>query len=318
MSDKLEILKMVEEGKLSAEEALSMIEAVTQTERIERYDEPVMDKAAENTAGGDASYKDFDIALIASRLNIEKSNVDDVTIEIMDSLTRELVPKPDWLTFREEGSLISIQERRPQNINDLIDFVKNSAQIFKQALFINIKLPMHTVVDHAEISSVSGNLSMIGLKGVDLSLKSVSGNVHMMQVKASKISAKTTSGSVVIEDVKCASGIYSSTSGKVKVSGDHTRIKLKNVSGAIRYDDAGDVKAVTGSSISGKIEIRVKAPEKYNLKLDSISGSIDTSGFAVVEKQTSGRKSVNISDRSTAYEIALSIVSGQIVLDSLA
>jgi DUF4097 and DUF4098 domain-containing protein YvlB len=235
----------------------------------------------------------------------------------MDSQTRELVPKPDWLIFKEEGKCISIQEHRPQTLNDLISFVKNSEQIFKQTLFINIKLPMHTVVDHADISSVSGNLSMIGLKGLDLNLKSVSGNIHLMQIKSSKISAKTTSGAVIIEDIKCAAGIYSSTSGKVKVNGEHSRIKLKNVSGNIRYDDSGDVREVIGNAVSGKIEVRVKSPERYNLKLDSISGSIDTSGFAVVEKESTGRKRVSITDRSTAYAITLGIVSGKIVLDSI-
>ncbi|MBS7527298.1 DUF4097 family beta strand repeat protein [Fusibacter paucivorans] len=318
MGNKLEILKMIEAGNLSAEEALSMIEAVDQAERIEQYEISDIKVTAETITGSDtSSYKDFDIALIASRLNVEKSNVDDVTIEIMDSQTRELVPKPEWLVFKEEGSRISIQEHRPQSLNDLIDFVRNSAQILKQTLFINIKLPMHTVVDHADISSVSGNLSMIGLKGLDLNLKSVSGNIHLMQVKSSKIGAKTTSGTVIIEDVKCANGSYGSTSGKVKVNGEHSRIKLKNVSGGIQYDDSGDVKEVVGNSVSGKIEVRVKAPERYNLKLDSISGSIDTSGFAVVEKESTGRKHVSITDRSTTYEITLGIVSGKIILDSV-
>jgi hypothetical protein len=89
------------------------------------------------------------------------------------------------------------------------------------------------------------------------------------------------------------------------------------VSGNIRYDDSGDVREVIGNAVSGKIEVRVKSPERYNLKLDSISGSIDTSGFAVVEKESTGRKRVSITDRSTAYAITLGIVSGKIVLDSI-
>lgn len=319
MNEKIEILKMVANGDISPEEALGLIEAVDQTEKIELTadvdDDKVIDDEDMYQKTID-SVKRFKIALIASKINMEKSNVDDVTIEILDGDTRELIPKPDWLLFSEEGDLISIKEKRPQGVNDLIEFIKNTAQILTGKLFINIKLPLNTVVGEADISCVSGSISLIGISGLDFNLKNVSGNINISQIKASRLTANATSGTIISEDVVCKRGSYKTTSGKIKVNGQHQNILLNNVSGTIFYKERGDVQQVEGQVVSGKIEVLVPKPEKYNLNLSALSGSIDTSGFAPVNKETSGKKSVNLNNRTEGYDISLKAVSGKVILDT--
>jgi len=321
MKNKLDILKMVASNEISPEEALALIDAIDYTEPVDHSDgnelEEEMQERIENHMDEPLSSKKFDIGLISCRLNIEKSNVDDVTVEILDAQTRNFIPKPDWLYFSEEGDTIFVKEKRTDRFNDIIDFIKNSAQIMKSQVFINIKLPLDMMIENAKIGNVSGNLSLIGINALELSLKTVSGQINVMQVKANKMAAKTTAGSITVDDVKIGSGQYSSTSGKLKVYGSHQRVKLKNVSGGIRIEDNSDVVKVIGESVSGKLEVYVKSPEKYNLSLEALSGKIDTSGFAVVEKLSAGKKSVHISDRSTGHHINLSVLSGEILLDAV-
>ncbi len=318
MNEKLEILKMVASGEISPEEALNLIEAVDQTEKItltKEVDE-VETEEASGYNGTIDNVKRFKVALIASRINFEKSNVDDVTIEILDGETRALMPKPDWLIFSEEGDLITIKEKRPQGVNDLIEFIKNSAQILKQKLFINIKLPMSTVIGEAEVSCVSGNISLIGISGYDFNLKNVSGNIQIAQVKASRLTVNATSGTIVVDDVTCSQGSYTATSGKIKVKGKHNKIHLNNVSGTIDYTELGDVKIVNGQLVSGKMMVYVPKPEKYDLSIEAVTGSIDPSGFGVVNKEMSGRKRVVQQGKSDDYKIRLKAISGEILLDS--
>jgi len=321
MKDKLDILKMVASNEISPDEALSLIDALDHTERIDHGDggelEEEIQEQIENRKGEPLSSKKFDIGLISCRLNIEKSNVDDVTVEILDAQTRSFIPKPDWLYFSEEGDTIYVKERRTDRFNDVIDFIKNSAQIMKSQVFINMKLPLDMMIECAKIGSISGNLSLIGINALDVSLKTVSGQINVMQVKVNRMSAKTTAGSITIEDVKIGSGQYASTSGKLKVYGSHQKIKLKNVSGGIRVEDTNDVVKVFGQSVSGKLEVYVKSPEKYNLSLEAMSGKIDTSGFAAVEKLGSGKKRVKVDSRSTGHYIELNVVSGTILVDAV-
>jgi hypothetical protein len=321
MKDKLDILKMVASNEISPDEALSLLDALDHTEGIDIDDGGDIVEALEEPvdSGNDAplSYKNFDIGLISCRLNVEKSNVDDVTVEILDAQTRAFIPKPEWLYFSEEGDTIYVKERRMDRFNDVIDFIKNSAQIMKSQVFINIKLPLDMLIENAKIGSISGNLSLIGIDAHDIALKTVSGQINVMQVKVNRMMAKTTAGSITVDDVKVGSGQYTSTSGKLKVYGSHQKIKLKNVSGGIRVEDTNDVANVYGQSVSGKLEVYVKSPEKYNLSLETMSGKIDTSGFAVVEKLGSGKKIVKVDNRSRGHYIELNVVSGTILLDAV-
>ncbi len=314
MNNKLEILKMIEAGKISVEEGLELIEAAEQTERIESDSSNEEEYYTYKQADRE-TLKNFDVALVSCKLNIERSNVEDVTIELLNPQTRELVEKPDWLQFYEEENYIAIKEKRNGSFGDLINFFKDSGENPFKTIFINIKLPMNLVIDQGKFSSVSGNLSAIGLNGVDFTFKTVSGKVYMTGVRAQVIKGKSTSGSVVSEDVRCENGIYGSTSGRLKITGQHGIAKGKTVSGSIEFDGGDEMMQADFSTVSGKIDIKVETPEQYNLSMDSLSGGIDPSGFAVVDKETGSKRRVNISNRSEDRWIKASTVSGKILFD---
>ncbi len=314
MNSKLEILKMIEAGKITVEEGLELIEAAEQAELIESETRDDEERYSfEETAREEL--KNFDIALVSCKLNIERSNVDDIIIELMDPKTRELVEKPDWLQFYEEENYIAIKEKRSGGFGDLIDFFKDNGENPFKSVFINVKLPMGTVVDQGKFSSVSGSISAIGINGIDLTFKSVSGKVYLTGIKAQILQGKSTSGTVISEDIKCAKGQYKSTSGRLKVTGHHISVVGKTVSGSIEFDGGDELKTAEFSTVSGKIDIKVETPELYNLTMDSMSGTLDPSGFAVVDKDISGKRRVNVVNRSEERWVKATTVSGKILYD---
>ncbi len=330
MSDKLEILKMIESGKINVDEGLQMIEALELTEKIEDdVREEIYSKQDESKNSNEVysiekelketpekDFKDFDVSLTTCKLNVERSNVDDVTIELMDDKTRELISKPEWLHLIEERNTISIKESRVTNLTDIFDFFK-SGNIMLNSVFINVKIPMETVIDKGRFSNVSGSVSLIGLKGVDLEAKSVSGKVYVADLKAKTLQLKSTSGNVIADNIKAGKSYLKTTSGKVKCTGDQYYLECKTVSGGIEADCGALLNNIHASTISGKISLHLTEPESFNLKLDSMSGGIETNGFAVVNKSNSGKRSVNIENRSEMKSIVASTVSGKISIDKL-
>ncbi|GAB6107019.1 DUF4097 family beta strand repeat-containing protein [Fusibacter bizertensis] len=328
MSDKLEILKMIESGKITVDEGLQMIEALEQTEKIEddvreeiysSSDEESINIEKEIYGTSNTSprnLKNFDVSLTTCKLNVERSNVEDVTIELLDDKTREYINKPEWLHMVEDKNTISIKESRVTNLTDIFDFFKSS-NLSLNSIFINVKIPMEAVIDKGKFTNVSGSISLIGLKGVDIEARSVSGKVYAADIKSKIIQLKSTSGSVIADNLKAAKGYLKTTSGKVKFSGETYQLECKSVSGSTDVECGQMLEKIVASTVSGKVTMYLLEPESFNLQLSTVSGGIETNGFAVVDKSNSGKRSVNINNRSESKWINASTISGKIVLDKL-
>lgn len=310
MNQKLEVLRMIEAGEISVEKGLELLEAAEQTEQLEAE---ITSKAVEERYQVNQGNVSFQVSLVNSRLNIERSNVSEVTVELFDNRTRELISKPDWLTIKEENGLISIKEDKKGSFMNLLDIFKSDKDSMGAA-FINIKLPKDTIINEAKLGSISGSLSVLGVKANKIHATTVSGKVHAADTECTQIKLKSTSGSVIGDNIASVWVDLGSTSGSIKLSGSHEEAKCGTVSGGVSYEGSEKLKSLSVSSVSGGITVKVSEPEKYNLNLTSVSGKIDTSGFAVVDSGP-GRKKVLVENRSEALQIKASTVSGKIVLD---
>ena len=314
---------MIESGKISVDEGLQMIEALEQTERIqddtrEEIYESTQEKAKilekEIYPKQNEKLYTFDVSLTTCKLNVERSNVEDITIELLDDKTRELITKPEWLYLDETQNVVTIKEKRVTNLSDIFDFFK-IGNTFSNAIFINVKIPRNCSIDKGKFNNVSGGISLIGLKGIDIEAKSISGKVYVADIIARVALFKSTSGSVVADNVRAARAYLDSVSGKIKFSGDASELELKTVSGNVEAYCLDTLDNILAKTVSGKVSISVKEPEKFNLQLASLSGGIETNGFAMVDKSTSGKKSVTVNNRSESKSITASTVSGKIIID---
>ena len=320
MSDKLEILKMIEVGKISVEEGLQLIEALEQTEKIEdevreeRYPDETTEEDLFKKPQNEQVLKDFDVSLTTCKLNVERSTVDEITVELLDAKTRTLIEKPEWLHLHEDKNTVIIKESRTTNLSDIFDFFK-SGNAMLNSIFINVKVPMETIIDKGKFTNVSGSMSLFGLNGIDIDARTVSGKVHAADLKVKILGLKSTSGSVIADNITVAKAYLKSTSGKVKTSGVHSVIDCKTVSGNIEVESGDALKTINASTVSGKTTLSVTQPERFNLNFNTISGGIETNGFAVVNKANTGKRSVQITNRSKDHSIQATSVSGKIILD---
>lgn len=310
MNQKLDVLRMIEAGEISVEKGLELLEAAEQTEQVEADITSQKVEERYQIQQGDLS---FQVSLVNSRLNIERSNVSEVTVELYDNRTRELISKPEWLSIKEENGHITIKEDKKGSFMNLLDIFKTDKDSIGAA-FINIKLPKNAVINDAKLGSISGSLSVLGVKANKIQATTVSGKVHAADIECTHIKLKSTSGAVVGDNIESVWVDLGSTSGSVKLSGNHEDVKCGTVSGSLLYEGAERLKSLNLSSVSGGITVKVLEPEKYNLNLTSVSGKIDTSGFAVVDSAP-GRKKVVVENRSEALQIKASTVSGKIALD---
>ena len=315
MTSKLEILKMIELGELSVEQGLEMIETLDQTEKIEA--DLMRDQKA--SYGKEQYRKDaltIEVSLVSSKLNVERSNVEEVVVELYDDSTRELIHQPEWLFIEENDNRITIRESRTSSITDLFDFFKGNKENMSP-VYINLKLPYDAFVEMGKFSTVSGSVSAIGLKGNRVELSSVSGTVHAADIDANRVKLKSVSGQVIVDQIKSTEGSFTTTSGKLKITGSQVKANCSSVSGGVEYTGSDALETLALSNVSGKLMVKIPEPERYNLTLTSLSGKIDTSGFAVVDKSTPGKKNVSVNNRSENRLIKASTVSGAIWIDKL-
>lgn len=312
MNQKLDILKMIEAGEISVEKGLELLEAAEQTEQVEAEISSNVIEERYEMPKGDIGLQ---VSLINSRLNVERSNVSEATVELYDNRTRELISQPEWLSIKEENGVIVIKEDKKGSFLNLLDIFKLDKESVGTA-FINIKLPKDGIINDAKLASISGSISILGVQGNRINASTVSGKVHAADIKCSQIRLKSTSGSVVGDQVQTVFADLGSTSGSVKLSGSHEEVKCGSVSGSVQYEGDQKLKNINASSVSGSITMKMSEPEKFNLNLTSVSGRIDTSGFGVVSSAP-GKKKVLVDNRSADYQIKASTVSGKIVLDKL-
>jgi len=310
LNEKLEILKRLENKEITPEEALELIETQNYRERTKKqikYSETDSNEPQE----GNVENKAISLVLDRCKISIERSKVEDITIALMDMHTRELIGRPSWLIFEETEDEIVIREEglSIENHFSFMNLIKHNPGIL-----INVKVPINYSLKNVNLYTVSGDIMMIGLQARNMNLITISGKISTAMIKAQQVDVNTTSGNIVIDDVKVLKSDYKTLSGKIKIIGNHKYINAESVSGNITLMDAGNLLKVKATSVSGKVQVYLNRPEAYNLNFETVSGNIDTSGFAIV-KNDFAKKSVNVGDRSTDHFAEIATVSGKILFD---
>ena len=129
----------------------------------------------------------------------------------------------------------------------------------------------------AELSSVSGDVEVSGMRGRELRANTVSGEVLLTEITARDVSAKTVSGDVEFEGILDASGLYSFTtlSGMVMVivpEGTGADYRATTFSGSIRVPEGATSESANRrrSRYSGKL-----GGGGADLNLESFSGRVE-------------------------------------------
>lgn len=182
------------------------------------------------------------------------------------------------------GNNLSVHIRYPRNCN------------CQASVRFDVKVPRARNFNFDSITSVSGDVEISGVAG-KIDAKSVSGNVVVHKATGS-VEAKSTSGNVRISEIN-GSVNAASVSGDVEVS----------------ITQLGAGQDMDFTSISGDVHVRLPAGVDAEVKMTTLSGSLQTDFPLTIEKGrfSPGRRANGRLGAGT-HRLKLSSISGDVSL----
>ena len=147
----------------------------------------------------------------------------------------------------------------------------------------------------------------------DLNLQSVSGSVQVTSI-AGDHNLKSVSGNVVARDLAGELSL-NSVSGDVDMSEmGIANIDANSVSGDVKYQGGFQGDSYAFNSTSGDVVLTYESSSAFNLRGQSVSGSIDSDSDSLVvhTQKYSGMKSVSGDINGGGAEVSVNTVSGRI------
>lgn len=252
---------------------------------------------------------------------------------LLDEQTQEFV-------FDVSGDQTEIRVRLPRHLsgwsmNDGSDLtVSVPAGSHVDAHGVSTDIDIHNLRSGVEVNDVSGSLTVANVdRGADLT--TVSGDISLRSATG-RIRARSVSGEIESRNAT-GPGSYHSVSGSIDVNDAGSELDIETVSGEI-YVKASEVMELSGSTVSGEIDITTSLAPEGTVELRTISGSIDLevpsntnasfdvetgSGGHIRNRLTDDKPSVSKYSRDSSLrftmgdgegEIYLSTSSGRIVL----
>ena len=278
MNERMRILKLLEEGKITTEEAARLLEALKEEPR-ERYKGPSFwaSGLAKNitdavTSSLKASFgeaapemrqtfkgkKEIRVSSVSGNVNIKGWDENKVEVFSTRGWFRKVREENDSLSIKELSGDLSIKV--PHKIILDLSLVSGDAKIEKCEGEIYLK-------------AVSGDIEFSDIKG-ELTLKSVSGDVRGKGIEG-RLESETHSGETRIDFEEVENVKIKTRTGDVELTiprDSSLKIELKTEDGNIDCDlplkgikkEEGYLKGVLGK---GKGELRVKIKEAGDVKI---------------------------------------------------
>ncbi|HUU45870.1 MAG TPA: DUF4097 family beta strand repeat-containing protein [Acidobacteriota bacterium] len=163
----------------------------------------------------------------------------------------------------------------------------------------------------ARTESVSGDI-LVERCGGDLSAHSTSGNVEASGIDGS-VDGGTVSGRLILRDIG-GEVSASTTSGDITVEHQSGDLTIETISGDVRARSMSEAR-LSATSLSGTIEIAVRADAIGEISLETFSGDIETDAPVKVRRQSRRRLIGRMGDGNGRLEIETH--SGDIIVSSL-
>ena len=197
----------------------------------------------------------------------------------------------------EELKILALEE-----LNSIGDFGLNSYN-----LTVKLSVP-RKFAGKLDISTVSGENSVTGLKLDSLDVSSVSGDITLQDGTYDSLKFYSVSGNIfAYSEAGKANG--ESISGNIILTNVNEGISLKTVSGNVKATIAALKGTAKADSVSGEIEVELLDSSVVSYKLNSVSGRLSVEDGGTVQ---TGEKSMTKTVAGTDRLIDASTVSGNI------
>ncbi|MBG9783703.1 DUF4097 family beta strand repeat-containing protein [Shouchella lehensis] len=306
MEERKMILKMIEDGKVSAEEGLKLLEAVGKDEQEIPTSQSVSSKAREEgtdreespftkfTSFFESAFQkvrdgDFDFNFgngMDIQHTFEEDHVDLNKVKVsLENGSFTIVP------WEKEGVRLELDAKvyRTNNAEQAHDFLlkESSFSVEEGVLLFETKsktmkvngtlyVPTSTY-DSIKLYTFNGSLTGESLKTKEFEANTTNGSIKTSHLQASKATIETMNGSITIDENTIGSLFAKTFNGTIKVTGKIEDADVETVNGSITYyvnknnESAGylDVKTTTGS-----VKLFVADDVRFEGKLRSNVGSI--------------------------------------------
>lgn len=348
--EKLLVLKMLEEGKITSEEAIRLIEAIEsgkketetnysysyrQQKKVNFSDEisKVKDRLNDwkNEFKSNYSQKDFDRAVEEFSVKAEKlgKNVAYTTIGIADKLVDFVGSFIDTNSFNVFGKFKAVEKvHEVENVNEgmelKVEGINGNILVKKHTENkIIIKTLIRSPLDNAdEILEFSSDEKTILLKCNKIGNISVSHELFLPAVKLQSINLATKNGKIYVEDsLSCSFEAVTSNSNVdlMGVSSDKVNVTTKNARIQLGYIIGKSINVNTDNSIIDikhiKTEMLNAVTRNGRIMIENIHNYQDSNEIDLNIKTANAGIKVNMNDmEKRGYKIKANTTNGEINL----
>lgn len=296
LDERKRILKMVEEGKLTVDEALLLLGELEKTGKtVEEKKEEIFQELSSNVKFEEAKKED--------PINQTIHSVKDKIIDFVDTVYKKVKDVDLDFNFGQSVEIAHIFQQSDVYLKDVdIDIANGSVKIvpWEQK---DVRIECHAKVyrvdtpDEARMSflkdvtfSISGQKlrfvtqqkwmkieAVIHIPQTDydqIKIRMFNGSIESQQLKVESYKAKTANGKIILSDVKSKYAEAETSNGQIKVQkGMIDQLEAETLNGAITVD--GDYRKVELQSFNGDVFCALTSDKSEFLEAKAAAGSIE-------------------------------------------
>ncbi|MDQ0233483.1 DUF4097 family beta strand repeat-containing protein [Metabacillus malikii] len=290
------ILKLVEEGKLSAEEALTLIEALESDEKAknEKYQE------ISSKVYGDKEYEEK-----AKQFQEKQSSIGTKLMDWVDTAVKKVKEMDLDLNFGKSIDIQHIYQLQEANFTDIDINIPNGsvnlqpwseqdvriecdAKLYRaenteqaknqfihevECLIEGNRLILHT---DKKTMKINVRLFVPEQKYEQIKIKLFNGPIRGEDLQVENVKAKTANGVVSFSAVTAKNGEFETASGQIKLTNSHYEtIEAESITGLIQFN--GTATKLDAQSFNGNLQLTVTDSESETIYAKTTTGNIDIS-----------------------------------------
>ena len=226
----------------------------------------VSDKASVDAT----NIKKIKIDWVAGSVNLRVGTGNEIVFS--ESSYRTLTDRQKMRYTISDSGVLEIHFRA--DLDNIFNWFNVDASMPGKTLTMEVPASLMAQLDKLEIETVSSNIDLSGVYGVNTDISSVSGEIHCADIATQEVELSTTSGAVVCENTTADRLEIDNVSGSILAEGEFKQVKADTVSGEVKVAFASQPESLSAHSVSGNIRVALPEGASFSANLDTVSGSL--------------------------------------------
>ncbi|WP_102335594.1 DUF4097 family beta strand repeat-containing protein [Salimicrobium jeotgali] len=325
--ERRKILKMIEQGDISAEEGARLLESVNEPDKTYTW-KSFLGDAVDRVKKGDFDLSFGNTIDFGEATEVDATSFEDMDIHINNGTVRILTHEKDTVKAEYEVKMYqsSSEEEAKQRFREEVrldtsaDLLRLSSPSNKIKVSATLYVPDRAYA-FVKTKVFNGRVDLSALRAEQVETKTTNGAVTLSEVHGEKANVETGNGSVDFQNCSFSRCDARTINGKVAASGSFVKLDLSTVSGGINVSGQ-DHRAERGFFKTSTGSINVQLPEekriegnlasafgKLSCKLDNYKLLSDKNDWLTKELKFTARE-----DYETVYYVDADAKSGSVTV----